>query len=352
LFWSIVKKPEKGKGDIPVDPKRFAFWSFTVGRRPWCLKGIHADSRGSMTDLPKKLQALFARRFLRAFSAILCGLAVLAAIFLYRRPVVLVTDSAFTALYGKQRGAVKKLSLSALLFRRVKTAPVAENAGPDLVSLAARAASKRPYAVFFPYRYRDGALRYTADYPDVPAAVLGGREKPPGTPAPEPAWYSTDVLTDLYRGGFCAGLLAAGRAGDIIVFQVPLDREQRAALLKGVEESAGAEKTASVRFTDGDFSGEAACAVLAGGGEAFFREHTDIPFILYSWLDPAAAPSEAAVIFSDSPWEVLPQALSLLEKGRLEGIIPSIPLFSGYKTADMSPVRIKKIIFFPESADN
>ncbi|MDR2049877.1 MAG: hypothetical protein LBP69_10530, partial [Treponema sp.] len=140
-----------------------------------------------MGDVPKRLQALFARRFVRALFAVFCGLAVVASAFFSRRPVVLVTDFAFTALYGEQRAAVKKICLSALLFRRVKTAFVTESAGPDLVSLAARMASARPYAVFFPYRYRDGALRYITDYPGVSAAVLAGRERPSETDYPGPA---------------------------------------------------------------------------------------------------------------------------------------------------------------------
>jgi hypothetical protein len=305
------------------------------------------------------LQALFNRRSVRALSAVFCVFVGLAAAFFSRRPVVLVTDSAFTALYGKQRTAVKKLGLSARFFRRVKTAPVAESAGPDLVSLAARAASGRPHAVFFPYRYRDGALRYIRDYPDVRAAVLAGRESGASGPAAGAsdaagglAWYSTDVLTDLYRGGFCAGLLAVS-AGEISVFWAnPLDSEQKSALLRGVEDGAGPETASRVSFTGGNFPGETACAILAGGGEAFFGEQTGIPFIMYSWLDPAALPSEAAVLFSDSPWEALPEALKLLEKGRFEGAVPSVPRVLGGKAAGLSAGRIKKLNFSPEVTDN
>ncbi|MDR2144721.1 MAG: hypothetical protein LBP29_10175 [Treponema sp.] len=314
-----------------------------------------------MANLPEKLQTLFARRSVRALSAVFCGLAVLAAVFLCRRPVVLVTDSAFNAFYGKQRAAVKKLGLSAAFFRQVKTALVAESAAPDLVSVAARAASKRPHAVFFPYRYRDGALRYITDYPDVSVAVLAGREQPLETAVPDPAvsagapagpaWYSTDGLTDFYRGGFCAGLLAAS-SGEILVQAGTVTTEQRSALLQGIEESAGPEAVSRVRFTNRDFSEEVACAVIASGGDVFFKRESAVPFILYSWLDPAAVPVEAAVIFSDSPWEALPEALKLLEKGQFEGVIPSVPWVSGSKTEGISAGRIKKLNFSPETTDN
>jgi hypothetical protein len=190
-------------------------------------------------------------------------------------------------------------------------------------------------------------------------AVLAGRELETAFPGPAVsadapagmAWYSTDVLTDLYRGGFCAGLLAAGRAGDIVVFQAnALDPEQRSALLKGAEGSAGTETASRVSFVSGNFSGETACAVIIDGGEAFFRENADTPFILYTWLDPAAVPAEAAVIFSDSPWETLPEALKLLTKGRFEGIVPSVPHVSG--SAAISAGQIKRLNFSREIADN
>ncbi|MDR0586457.1 MAG: hypothetical protein LBG26_04385 [Treponema sp.] len=314
-----------------------------------------------MANLPEKPRILFTRRFVRALSAVFCGLVVVAAVFFSRRPVVLVTDSAFTALYGEQRTMMKKIRLSALFFRQVKTAFVTESAGPDLVSLAARMASARPYAVFFPYRYRDGALRYIGDYPDASVAVLAGREKTLETASPGPAvsagapgglaWYSTDTLTDFYRGGFCAGLLAVS-SGEILVQAGTVSAEQRSALLQGVEESAGPRAVSRVRFTNGDFPEEAACAVVAGGGEVFFKREPAVPFILYSWLDPAIVPAEAAVIFSDSPWETVPEALKLLEKGQFQGIIPSVPWVSGSKTAGISAGQIKRLNFSPGIGDN
>jgi hypothetical protein len=304
------------------------------------------------------LKALFTRRFVWALFIVLCSLAGLVMVFFSRPPVVLVTDSAFTVFYGKQRSVVKKISLSALFFRQVKTALVAESAGPDLVSLAARTASAQPHAVFFPYRYRDGALRYIRDYPDVAVAVLGGREKPSETPGPEDdtggnglAWYSTDVLTDFYRGGFCAGLLAIPD-GEIVVQAGTITSEQRSALLQGVKESSNQETAPRVRFTGRDFPEGMACAVLASGGEAFFREAPVIPFVLYSWLDPAVVPAETAVLFSDSPWETLPEALKLLESGQFGGAIPSNIQVLGGKTAGLSAGRIKRLIFSPVMAYN
>jgi hypothetical protein len=141
-------------------------------------------------------------------------------------------------------------------------------------------------------------------------------------------------------------------SGEILVQAGTVTTEQRAALLQGVEESAGPEAVSRVRFTNRDFLEKVACAVVAGGGDVFFKRESAVPFILYSWLDPAAVPVEAAVVFSDSPWEALPEALKLLEKGRFEGVIPSAPRVSGSKTAGISAGRIKRLIFSPGTADN
>jgi hypothetical protein len=92
--------------------------------------------------------------------------------------------------------------------------------------------------------------------------------------------------------------------------------------------------------------------VLASDGEAFFKEASVVPFVLYSWLDPAAVPAETAVLFSDSPWEALPEALKLLERGRFEGAIPSNIRVLGGKIPGLSAERIKRLIFSPVMAYN
>jgi hypothetical protein len=172
------------------------------------------------------------------------------AVFSLRKPVVVVSDAAFTELYGKKRENREKFLLSLSLFRPVKAVYIAPGAGPDLISLAAWSASKGAFAAFFPYRYHEGAERYLADHPGERAAVLAGRRQMPGNVAanrpvldPEtgrpvdygqaaakaaapqagdsggegsqgeqqspswPVWVYTDVETDFYRAGFATGKL-------------------------------------------------------------------------------------------------------------------------------------------------
>jgi hypothetical protein len=304
----------------------------------------------------KKIAVFAAAGFLAA------ALAAGAALFFNRAPVVLVTDSLFTGLYGRRRAFVRQVELSLLLVRPVITVFVSSGAGPDLVSLAVWNTSKQPFTVFFPYRYHEAALRYAREHPGVQSVVFAGREKaPPALAASAPAaWFSTDVRTDFYRAGYCAGALtvpenrieesfgAAPR--EIVVFQdeYSVGDKEREAFSLGLEAyradirglPAGNPVPANASFPgiplftgrNWDFSGsdnpediaKLACAVVSGGGEVFFKADIGIPLVMFTWLNPAVLPDETVLTFDDSPWALIPQALDILKTGRREGVIPSV----------------------------
>jgi hypothetical protein len=345
-------------------------------------------------------------------------LALLAYLFFTRNPVILVSDSSFAVLYGRQRARVMRAVLFLRLFRPVKTVSVAANAGSDMVSLAVWDASKQPFAVFFPYRYYEGALRYAQDHPGVQAAVFAGRQNmPPGYGSgqadspPAVAWFSTDSRTDFYRAGYCAGALAVPEdrikqafemeQRTILVFQDNVhgqDREQEAFLLgleayrkdisdlvtgvtgganapfPGIPHFAGADWEFFGRDNPDDVAG-LACAVISGKGDAFFQANLAIPLVIFTWLDPAFLPDETVLVFDDSPWALIPQALDMLKTGRGSGAIPSavrggtlvrLPDLAGNAERFFFPfsggryrilpkdvvARIKKLNFLENTADN
>lgn len=302
-------------------------------------------------------------------------LAGAAAGFLFRKPVILVTDSAFHSLYGRNRSLVRQITLSVVLFRQVKGVMVAETSGPDMISLAVRRASVRPYAVFFPYRYREGARRYLKDQPGTPAVVLADREMPEfagGETGLSPAWFSTDTELDYYRAGYGAGSLAYERRDvsrtrrrEILVFQ---DEDRRSrdqeAFSRGLNDfwkaKTGSPYDGNLVFpgyswtASADFPQNTDCIVISGIGDVFFRakkeDFASVPLVFFTWLDPEALPYETALVFDDSPWALLPGAVRTLKRGR--GRIPSeihllpggLPVILGW--------RIKTLNIPARTADN
>ncbi|MDR2211028.1 MAG: hypothetical protein LBO65_06115 [Spirochaetaceae bacterium] len=269
------------------------------------------------------------QRGLAPAGLVLAGLVlVLTGIFFCRAPVILVEDEAFTLLYGKKRAFSAALALSLALFRPVKTAVVAPGAGPDLAAQAAAGLSPRPWGVFFPYRYREGARRYLRNRPGFPVAVLAGRqgaEESPGAGG-EPLWIGTDTGTDLYRAGAAAGILTKKAGGTAVLYHTEPAEDQRRAFTggftgQGRPEGALVFVSQAGSAEDPALPGTPGCVVLAGEGGASMREAA-APLVLFTWLDPALVPRQGMLIFDDSPWAQLGPALELLKKGE-NGAVPS-----------------------------
>jgi hypothetical protein len=285
-------------------------------------------------------------RLVRAALAFVIAAALGGAVFLCRRPVVLVGDRTFNLIYGEKRSRTRQLVLSVLLFRPVRTVTLAAGAGPDLAAQAAAGRSRRPRGVFFPYRYREGARRYLRDRPGAPVVVLGGR---PADTLPEPGegilWLYTDTLTDMYRAGAIAGALAG--EGVPALYRDGLSEAERTAFSRGLDRE-GFLFSGPVR--------DAACVVLGGRGDEYFREETAVPLVLFTWTDPALVPRTAAAVFDDSPWTQLRAGLEMLKKGEAEGRVPSeIRVFlrtkeqkEEYKALN----RLKTLKYSGETADN
>ena len=278
------------------------------------------------------------KRFGKVFLPIGVFLFLLLVIFFCRKPVILVTDNAFNALYGQKRSQFKLFALSISLARPIKTIAIAPGAGPDLVAQGAASLSRRPFAVFFPFRYREAALRYQSTRPGSVVVILAGRktqdswqnyqEDGPGTKL---LWIYTDTETDLYRAGAFAGFLAhftkenqeyggdGAPATEIAVFHDGLKNEEENAFLQGLE--------AQQWFDTPLFSPDLAeinliCAILMKETR-FSEEEKARSLILFSWIDPVLAPRKALAIFDDSPWTQIGPALDLIKTGRTNGLIPS-----------------------------
>jgi hypothetical protein len=286
-----------------------------------------------------------------------------AGAFLHRAPVVVVTDEAFNELYGKWRVLASLMRMQAELLRPVKQAIIGEEAGADMVSIAVGVAAKSPYCVLFPYRYVEGAERYTESFPGVPTIVLGRRGQ---TPPKGAAFIQTDALTDLFRAGACAAVLAAAPntsdsdaasnsrasrgdsnadnasdtrkpsapspspgsakaddvAGGIAVLQRrTLSSEEKSALTEGV---SGEDSKAPLIYLMAGASyavyQPVSSIILLGPANNFLDQNVKAHVILFSWVNPRATASSVRIVFDDSVWALAVPAIKKRSKG---GVIPS-----------------------------
>jgi len=220
-------------------------------------------------------------------------------VFLFRSPVLIVTDSSFTQVYGPLRLKLKGLKVSAELFRRVAAVTVAESAGPDLAALIVEKTARSPKAVFFPYRYLQAARMYKENRPKTQVFITGG-QKPVGET--ELCFVLTDTAEDLYRAGLCASMLAGGKR--VIIFMDGTMRsENREAFREGLR-AQGSTSDPIYLNTQSDYSpySDIGCVVIAGAVVRYLDRSLAIPIILFSWADPAETPLTVKLSFDDSPW--------------------------------------------------
>jgi hypothetical protein len=249
-------------------------------------------------------------------AAVLGSAALGAAWYRLRAPLLLALDENFMALYGSDRGAVKKAELSLRLFRRVAVARIAEGASPDVVAFAAAAAAAKPYAALFPARLRQGARRYAEQAPGIPVGVLGeGALFRPGENEGF-RFIETDTKTDLYRAGRCAALFALRGGGGVLFFAGDLiDRDDREAFVRGLGDQGFTGEPVFVdRGTDYALPEGLSCVVMGAPAENPLENKNDLPLIIFSWIDPDFTPRSVKLIFDDSPWALAFEAARALQR--------------------------------------
>ena len=236
------------------------------------------------------------------------ALIILCIIFFSRSPVLIITDNSFDEIYGSRRLAFRNIKTSLEIRRPVIPVTVMETAGADLAAFAALTVSANPYAVFFPYRYLEGAIFYGDLNPGVPVFITGGRNLPERDSGAA-IYIQTDAETDLYRAGLYAAILA-GDKDVLFASDRALPENYEAALLRG--------------FLDQDFLGNLVFfndedifeSYNQIGSMIIFENTVDqpefehnIPVILFSWLDPSLTSRNVRLIFDDSPWVMVKRAL-------------------------------------------
>jgi hypothetical protein len=259
----------------------------------------------------------------------------LGVFFLFRPPILIVTDASFLQLYGSRHLKQENRRAELKLFRQLIPVIVDEGAGPDLVASAAEDAFRLPWAVFFPYRYLEGARLYKEKNPDVPVLVAG---RPASKEAGDSVitFVAADAKADLYRAGLCAALLAGEKK--VLIFDAGLfPDEYRESFREELITRGFFEEPVFQRpSTNYPSYPEIGCIIATGPAAGFMEQDLEIPVILFSWTDPAITPRTVKIVFDDSPWVLAAEVFKFFsfsgsEKVRLlsnsdEILIPSKPL--------------------------
>ena len=256
---------------------------------------------------------------------VLVFFAALGGVFLLRSPVLIVADPSFNQLYGPLRLTLQGIKASLELFRRVVPVTIAESAGPDLAALAVEGKSKSPWAVFFPFRYLEGAKFYKENHLKVPVLVTGAENQNPQEDTGL-TFINIDTALDLYRAGSCAALLA-GEKKVLFFNDGNLKPEYMEAFWQGLRDQDFSGDPVYVNVS-ADYSAysEIGCVVVAGPAGKFLERNLNIPVILFSWINPALTPRSVKVVFDDSPWALAAEVLRGFSPGEGETLVSSAPV--------------------------
>ena len=202
---------------------------------------------------------------------------------------------------------------------------VSETAGPSQLALAASYASSSPRAVFFPYRYMEGAIHYNEMFPDVELYLLGGRNSASEINN-EFIFVQSHTELDLYRAALSSFYLADGK--DILLMSGEAIPDSYKAIFNlAIEENS---YTGSVSYIENEDQlttiADFGCIILLGFSTSLLIEDLSIPLILFSWINPEFTPRSLRIIFDDSPWAIARDVLNSSASAGEEILIPSFPL--------------------------
>jgi len=291
------------------------------------------------------------KKLAAAFAVILIALVVTVLVYYSRPPVLVVTDTLFIDLYGKERIRRQRIASSRALFRRVKPVITADGASPDILIAAVSEAAGNPYCVLFPAYLAPAAERFHLEFPEIRAVILSGLSVSSDLPRPDGVLcvYRTDLDIDLYRAGLFAGLLGLKRSAPeaqrtCFLWQDHyIQAAERDFFYRGLRES---DPGAVARFvssaSDMPSLEGISCVVLSDSGAEYLDNNAKIPMILFTWLDPSILPAETAAVFDDSTWALVVPATRMAVSSQAEGKIPSKPLVFSRGTADNGIDRILK----------
>ena len=282
------------------------------------------------------------------------ALGTISMVFINRSPVLVVTDASFAALYGIERVKLQQVYSSLNLFRPVKNVELADGISDDVLIITLQEKSVNPYCIIFHSSFSSAAEYYHREYPNNLLVLLGGRNPEDSLPQPDETLYiyASDTELDLYRAGYFSGLL---NIKDINIFRlaqilnVPDVQEKKIIGLtiddsitdlmqntfsRGVDEISGKAEIIYAATSSDLPQYNLSSVVFAGSCDDFLDKPSNVPVILFSWLDPVFTSDNVIIVLDDSPWAQTITAVKMAEQKQKKGRIPSKILIFPDRIAD------------------
>jgi hypothetical protein len=303
-------------------------------------------------------------------------------VFMARSPAVVVTDDAFTSMYGVRREHFKRIEMSVRLFRRIKLVRMSAEADTDAVVFAVQDAARNPLAAIFPYRYYNAALRYAeANYRSAVVVLTGLNGIPHGAAAEQGKttllFVKQDEVYDFYRAGLCAALFSGSSAfftklpddhkTVLVIANEKNSPEAKSDFERGLGDGGSAAASVFRGINDNYPLTNLSCIVFWGPSSGFLYNNAEnrLPNIVFSWMEPDFFSPNVKIIIDDSPLQLLPPIVKSLNSaavkerltagGNAEVSIPStfkvpalrtesLPLALGLNIAAHSPAAFTRIL--------
>jgi len=245
-------------------------------------------------------------------------------IFNTKAPVLIVAEESFLFLYGEERFRRQVFFSSISIFRPIKNVIIANDAGDDLIPFAVEEISRNPYCVFFPSRLARSADIYLQRNPDTHVVILEGRQNLNFDIKTGYFLYQTDIEADFYRAGLAATAFSSEDKIIALFLELHIQEKAKEAFLRGLSElEYPPEVLFYTSFSDYPVISDLSCVVIAGIGIEYLDEKSDVPVILFTWLDPKFIPFNIVAVIDDSPWAQVVQAVNMVKAGESSGLIKS-----------------------------
>ncbi|MDR2864374.1 MAG: hypothetical protein LBV68_02050 [Spirochaetaceae bacterium] len=268
-------------------------------------------------------------------------LSILSYLFFLRPPIILVSDVYVHEIYGEHEERMRNFASSFSVFRQIKVIRVPEDVDSYSMAEIIQRNNASPFCVFFPFRYQEIAEIYRDEITQngnktTKIFVMANKEKVPSH-AERIIYTVSDAERDYYRAGYCAAILSRDEGA---LNNAQRNSERYIAFIYDRDINDRGKSAFEDGLLAGGFSGKSrfsfnqeslrpndlACVVVDGPADLFFQSPTDVPVILFTWLENEDYfPNNIKIRIDDSPYTLICRTLKLPKKSLIDGAVLKIP---------------------------